>query len=129
MPAPVPYAPGQYVDPANGRLVRPVPGPWAIDRQPWEYAEDSTEPPGTQPPGTQPSGTQPSGTLPSGTQPSGAANPPLAPSGQAPVPFTGPIPTGRQRPMVDPANGRVVLPVTGVYPPGQPWPYVYADGS
>ena len=54
---------------------------------------------------------------------------PLAPSGQAPVPFTGPIATGRQRPMVDPANGRVVLPVTGVYPPGQPWPYVYADGS
>src|SRR5829696_1916083 len=39
VPAPVPYASGQYVDPANGRLVRPVPGPWAPGRQPWVYQD------------------------------------------------------------------------------------------
>ncbi len=31
--------PWPYVDPANGRYVRPVPGPWAIGRQPWEYVD------------------------------------------------------------------------------------------
>ena len=29
--------PWPYVDPANGRVVRPVPGPWAVGQQPWEY--------------------------------------------------------------------------------------------
>jgi hypothetical protein len=110
VPAPVPYAPGEYVDPANGRLVRPVPGPWAVGRQPWEYVDGGSPAPFT-------------------AQPAGPTNPPQAPSGQAPVPFTGPIPAGQERPMVDPANGRVVVPVTGVYAPGQPWPYVYADGN
>ena len=42
VPAMGPFASGQpwpYVDPANGRYVRPVPGPWAIGRQPWEYVD------------------------------------------------------------------------------------------
>ena len=42
VPAMGPFAAGQpwpYVDPANGRYVRPVPGPWAIGRQPWEYVD------------------------------------------------------------------------------------------
>ena len=43
--------------------------------------------------------------------------------------FTGQVPDGSQRPLVDPVNGRVVVPVTGVYATGQPWPYVYADGK
>ena len=37
VPAMGPFPTGQpwpYVDPANGRYVRPVPGPWAIGRQP-----------------------------------------------------------------------------------------------
>lgn len=36
-----PIAGGQprpYVDPANGRVVVPRPGPWATGRQPWDYA-------------------------------------------------------------------------------------------
>lgn len=40
VPAMGPFPAGQpwpYVDPANGRYVQPVPGPWAIGRQPWEY--------------------------------------------------------------------------------------------
>lgn len=37
---PVPAGqPRPYVDPANGRVVVPQPGPWAIGRQPWEYAD------------------------------------------------------------------------------------------
>ena len=79
-------------------------------------ADVPTQPPaGGQPPATQPGTT--------------TTNPPEAPSGRAPVPFTGPIPPGRERPMVDPANGRVVVPLVGVYAAGQPWPYVYADGK
>jgi hypothetical protein len=42
VPAMGPFAPDRpwpYVDPANGRYVRPVPGPWAIGRQPWEYVD------------------------------------------------------------------------------------------
>jgi len=42
VPAMGPFAadrPWPYVDPANGRYVRPVPGPWAIGRQPWEYVD------------------------------------------------------------------------------------------
>ncbi|HZB48240.1 MAG TPA: WXG100 family type VII secretion target [Mycobacteriales bacterium] len=42
VPAMGPFPTGQpwpYVDPANGRYVRPVPGPWAIGRQPWEYVD------------------------------------------------------------------------------------------
>lgn len=120
IPAPPPYAPGLWIDPANGQLVQPKPGPWAVGQQPWEYTPGSQPNPGFAVPATGPT-TQPSifSTPP--------ANPPQAPSGQTPVPFTGPI-TGTDRPLVDPANGRVVIPVTGVYAAGQPWPYVYADG-
>jgi hypothetical protein len=42
VPAMGPFAAGRpwpYVDPANGRYVRPVPGPWAIGKQPWEYVD------------------------------------------------------------------------------------------
>jgi uncharacterized protein YukE len=50
-----------------------------------------------------------------------------APSGQAPVPLTGPIPPGQPRPWVDPATGRVVEPLVGPVPAGQPRPWVYVD--
>ena len=43
VPAMGPFRTGEpwpYVDPANGRYVRPVPGPWAIGRQPWEYVDE-----------------------------------------------------------------------------------------
>jgi hypothetical protein len=33
--------PRPYVDPANGRIVTPRPGPWAIGKQPWVYADGS----------------------------------------------------------------------------------------
>lgn len=47
-----------------------------------------------------------------------------APSGQEPVPFTGPIPAGQPRPYVDPANGQVVVPRPGPWAIGhQPWDY------
>lgn len=39
-----PIAAGQprpYVDPANGKVVEPRPGPWAIGKQPWVYADGS----------------------------------------------------------------------------------------
>lgn len=36
--------PRPYVDPANGRLLVPRPGPWAIGRQPWDYADGSSNP-------------------------------------------------------------------------------------
>jgi hypothetical protein len=52
----------------------------------------------------------------------------IAPSGQEPVPFTGPIAGNGPRPYVDPANGRIVIPRPGPWAIGkQPW--VYADAS
>lgn len=111
IPAPPPYAPGLWIDPGNGQLVTPRPGPWAIGKQPWDYTPGSSPNQGFAVPAATPSSF--------GTP---TANPPLAPSGQTPVHGTG-------QQWVDPANGRVVIPITGVYAPGQPWPYVYADGS
>ena len=113
VPAPVPYAPGQYVDPANGRLVHPVPGPWAIGRQPWEYADGSAAPAPFAQPATQPA-------------PAPPADLGVSPSGQPPVPFTGPVPAGGPPHHVDPTNGREVVPLQGPYPTGQR-PWVYQD--
>ena len=112
VPAPVPYAPGQYVDPANGQLVRPVPGPWAIGQQPWEYVNGQFF--------VQPATTFPL-TVPASTPDLG-----VSPSGQAPVPFTGPVPSGEPPRYVDPSNGRVVVPLQGPYATGQR-PWVYAE--
>lgn len=49
-----PYPAGEpwpYVDPANGKLVVPRPGPWAIGRQPWVYADGSAAAPWSLPTG------------------------------------------------------------------------------
>jgi hypothetical protein len=112
--------PRPYVDPANGRIVVPRPGPWAIGKQPWDYADGSPAP--TQPAvATQPVGQNPY--VPT-TPPADTSTLGVTPSGRAPVPFTGPIASGQPRPYVDPANGRVVVPAMGPYATGKrPWVY------
>jgi hypothetical protein len=50
-----------------------------------------------------------------------------APSGREPVPMIGPIAPGRERPYLDPANGRLVVPAQGPYLPGRR-PWTYPDG-
>ena len=120
--------PRPYVDPANGRIVVPRPGPWAIGKQPWDYADGSPAP-----------------TV--ATQPRHAtAGGRTQPVGQNPyVPTTPPADTvdarrhavgagagavhraDRRRPApayVDPANGRIVVPAMGPYATGKrPWVY------
>jgi hypothetical protein len=118
--------PRPYVDPANGKIVVPRPGPWAIGKQPWDYA-DGSAPPGSPlpPPASTPPTTAPPATT---NQPWIVSTTPgqvgSAPSGREPVPFTGPIASGQPRPWVDPANGRVVVPKPGPWAVGkQPWEY------
>ena len=146
-----PIPPGQprpYVDPANGRIVVPRPGPWAIGKQPWDYADGSSTSSFTAPATTAPATTAPTTSVPAGTPSTSSPsfgspsfNSPLtsaftvpttaaglgslgtAPSGQQPVPFVGPTADGQQR-YVDPANGRIVLPAQGPYAAGKrPWVY------
>lgn len=121
--------PRPWVDPANGKVVVPRPGPWAIGKQPWDYADGSPAPnsaftlPGTTPPTatTPPAATTPNQPWIVSTTPGQVGS---APSGQEPVPFTGPIASGEPRPWVDPANGRVVIPKPGPWAIGkQPWDY------
>jgi Cu/Zn superoxide dismutase len=114
-----PIPPGQprpYVDPANGKIVVPRPGPWAIGRQPWDYADGSPAPSiATQPVGQNPY-------VPT-TPPADTSTLGIAPSGRAPAPFIGPTVDGKPR-YVDPANGRVVVPAMGPYATGKrPWVY------
>ena len=126
----VPYLPNVYRDPANGQLVTPRPGNWGPGEQPWDYQPGSQpDPSHVTPVSTPPRNanfTVPSLLDPQFTTPPG--NPPRAPSGATPV-VQGFTPVGARPTYIDPTNGRVVVPVTGVYATGQPWPYVYADGN
>jgi hypothetical protein len=109
-----------YVDPANGKVVVPRPGPWAIGKQPWDYA-DGTPAPNIV---TQPASQNPY--IPSTPPPAGGPNTlGISPSGQAPVPFTGPTADGKPQ-YVDPVNGRIVVPAMGPYATGKR-PWVYAN--
>ena len=114
-----PIAAGQprpYVDPANGKIVVPRPGPWAIGKQPWDYADGSAAPTVV----TQPVGQNPY--VPT-TPPADTSTLGVAPSGRAPAPFVGPTVDGKPR-YVDPANGRIVVPAMGPYATGKrPWVY------
>jgi hypothetical protein len=117
-----PIAPGQprpYVDPANGKIVVPRPGPWAIGKQPWDYADGS---PGPNPIITQPVTQNPY--IPS-TPPADTSTLGISPSGKAPIPFTGPTVDGKPQ-YVDPVNGRIVVPAMGPYATGKR-PWVYAN--
>ncbi len=108
--------PRPYVDPANGKIVVPRPGPWAIGKQPWDYADGSSAPTVT----TQPVGQNPY--VPT-TPPADTSTLGVTPSGRAPAPFVGPTVDGKPR-YVDPANGRIVVPAMGPYATGKrPWVY------
>jgi hypothetical protein len=111
--------PRPYVDPANGRIVVPRPGPWAIGKQPWDYADGS---PGPSKVVTQPATSNPY--IPS-TPPADTSTLGITPSGKAPIPFTGPTADGKPR-YVDPTNGRIVVPAMGPYATGKR-PWVYAN--
>jgi hypothetical protein len=104
------------VDPANGKIVVPRPGPWAIGKQPWDYADGSPAPIiATQPVGQNPY-------VPT-TAPADTSTLGITPSGRPPVPFVGPTVDGKPR-YVDPANGRIVVPAMGPYATGKrPWVY------
>jgi hypothetical protein len=108
--------PRPYVDPANGKIVVPRPGPWAIGKQPWDYADGSPAPAiATQPVGQNPY-------VPT-TPPADTSTLGITPSGRAPVPFVGPTVDGKPR-YVDPANGKIVVPAMGPYAAGKrPWVY------
>jgi hypothetical protein len=110
--------PRPYVDPANGKIVVPRPGPWAIGKQPWDYAVGSTAPSII----TQPVSSNPY--IPSTPPPASGPNTlGVAPSGRQPVPFVGPTADGQPR-YVDPVNGKIVVPAMGPYAPGKrPWVY------
>lgn len=107
--------PRPYVDPANGRVVVPMIGPVMPGQpRPWVYADGGPTTPAPSTTSTQP-------VPPLFTTPGQVGT---APSGQEPVPFTGPIADGQPRPYVDPADGRVVVPRPGPWAPGrQPWDY------
>jgi hypothetical protein len=123
-----PIAPGQprpYVDPANGKILVPRPGPWAIGKQPWDYADGSPAP-GNPLPQT-PVVTQPVTQNPyiPATPPADTSTLGVTPSGKPPVPFVGPTADGKPR-YVDPTNGRIVVPAMGPYATGKR-PWVYAN--
>jgi hypothetical protein len=108
--------PWPYVDPANGKLLVPRPGPWAPGHQPWDYADGSPAPAiATQPVGQNPY-------VPT-TPPADTSTLGITPSGRPPQPFVGPTVDGKPR-YVDPANGRIVVPAMGPYATGKrPWVY------
>jgi hypothetical protein len=108
--------PRPYVDPANGKIVVPRPGPWAIGKQPWDYADPTPAPSIVTQPVTQ------NPYIPS-TPPADTSTLGIAPSGRPPIPFTGPTADGQPR-YVDPVNGRIVVPAMGPYATGKrPWVY------
>jgi Cu/Zn superoxide dismutase len=110
--------PRPYVDPANGKIVVPRPGPWAIGKQPWDYADGTPAPSIV----TQPASQNPY--IPSTPPPPGGPNTlGISPSGKEPIPFTGPTADGKPQ-YVDPVNGRIVVPAMGPYATGKrPWVY------
>lgn len=116
-----PIAAGQprpYVDPANGKIVVPRPGPWAIGKQPWDYADGTAAPNIITQPVTQ------NPYIPT-TPPADTSTLGISPSGKPPIPFTGPTADGKPR-YVDPVNGRIVVPAMGPYATGKR-PWVYAN--
>jgi hypothetical protein len=110
--------PRPYVDPANGKILVPRPGPWAIGKQPWDYADGSPAP------SIATTSAADNPYIPSTAPAAGGPNTlGIAPSGKQPVPFIGPTADGRPR-YVDPVNGRIVVPAMGPYATGKrPWVY------